>query len=103
MEKYMIKTVLQLKKGLDDDTLKMCQNLIENAFDNRCGSVKNSTSDEQYFVFKGGENERPCLEVGVFILKRTENFLNYVEQWEWLETDPDESCNVLQVFEEYVS
>lgn len=95
---YTITTIIQLKENVDEKILEIYKQLINNAFSNRCGVIQNSANDDYHFIFEGGENERPCLEVGVFNLKDEENFLDYVKQWHWLESDPDECCDILELF-----
>lgn len=96
---YTITTIIQLKESIDEQNLKRCQLLINNAFNNHYGVIQNSANDNYHFVFEGSENKRPCLESGVFTLKHEKNFLNYIENWNWLESDPDECCDVLEIFQ----
>ena len=108
MKEYKLSTVIQLKKELSDEQLEICEELIQDAFDNNLGCLKRKDSEDKFkFIFEGKEDnnktDRPCLEIGVFHLKYVENFLQCVEKWDWIESNPVECCDMLKIFEEEVS
>ena len=94
----MYSTIIEIKSSITDDMLNKLHYIVESAFSNRAGSVKNSSNEPHLFIFTGGENDYGCLEVGMLTLKRVETFLNCVKSWKWIDEDPDECCDVLKVF-----
>ncbi len=94
----MYSTVIEIKSSITDDMLNKLHSVVESAFSNRAGSVKNSSNESHLFIFTGGEKDYGCLEVGMLTLKRVEAFLDCVNSWKWIDEDPDECCDVLKVF-----
>lgn len=94
----MYSTVIEIKKNITGDALNKLRQMVESAFVNRAGSVKNSSNDPYKFVFKGGETDYGCLDLGVAELGETDNFLNQVNTWQWLDDDPNEHCDILNVY-----
>ncbi len=94
----MYRTVIDIKKSVTGDALKQLQQLAEKAFSNRAGSVKNSSIDPYKLVFKGGEKDYGCLDLGVAELGFTDGFLEQVNSWQWLDDDPRENCDVLKIY-----
>ena len=91
-------TIIELKKDIPTDILSQLKEKIEAAFSNRAGTVKNTGTDSYYFVFAGGEYEYGCLDLGALELKNDELFLNNVLKWDWIEDNPRECCDLIEVF-----
>ena len=91
-------TIIELKKDIPTDILSQLKEKIEAAFSNRAGTVKNTGTDPYYFVFAGGEYEYGCLDLGTLELKNDELFLNNVMKWDWIEDNPRECCDLIEVF-----
>lgn len=94
----MYSTVIEIKKSVTDDTLNRLRRIAECAFTNRAGSVKNSSTDPYKLVFEGGEKDYGCLDLGVAELGETDDFLDQVNTWQWIDDDPKENCDVLNVY-----
>lgn len=94
----MYGTVIEVKSDIASDVLSQLQYIIENAFSNRAGSVMNISKEAHRFEFIGGEKDYGCLEVGLLKLKRDTFFLDYVQMWKWIDVNPDECCDVLEIF-----
>ena len=94
----MYSTVIEIKNSITDDMLNKLRYIVESAFSNRAGSVRNSSNEPRLFIFTGDEKDYGCLEVGMLTLKRVEAFLSCVDSWKWIDEDPDECCDVLKVF-----
>lgn len=99
----MYRTVIELKKDVEENTLQQLKSIIENAFSNREGTVVNISNKPFCFEFAGGEKEHGCLEIGLLNLKREKLFWQYVNTWKWIdEYEPDESCDVIEEFSKIV-
>ena len=94
----MYSTVIEIKRSVTGDTLSRLRQMAEDAFTNRAGSVKNSSKDPYKLVFKGSEKDYGCLDLGVAELGETDNFVNQVNAWQWLDDDPKENCDILNVY-----
>lgn len=95
----MYSTVIEIKKNITGDALNRLIQLAEKAFSNRAGSVKNSSSDPHKLIFKGGEKDYGCLDLGVVNLGDVDSFIRQVDSWKWIdEEDPGENCDVLEAF-----
>lgn len=95
----MYSTVIEIKRNVTGDTLNRLRQVAEKAFSNRAGSVKNSSNDSYRLVFKGAEKDYGCLDLGVAMLARVNGFLPQVDSWQWFDDDPNENCDVLEVYD----
>ena len=60
--------------------------------------MKNTGTAPYYFVFAGGEDEYGCLDLGTLELKNEKLFLNNVLNWDWIEDNPGECCDLIELF-----
>ena len=44
------------------------------------------------------QNKYPCLEIGMLILRRQPEFLTDVKFFDWIDEDPSEWCDLLELF-----
>ena len=94
----MYRSIIEIKRNVPHDLLINLRIVAENAFSNRVGSAKNSSSDPYKFVFKGDEDKFGCLEVGMLELEDKYDFLKQVNSWQWIDdNDPKENCDILKV------
>lgn len=94
----MYKTIIYLKDSVGGDRLLALTNIIEKAFVNRVGSLRNVGSHPREFIFQGNEDYYGCLDLAMLSLGGTPGFLNFVHAWAWIDEDPDENCDMLGVF-----
>lgn len=94
----MYRTIIKIKKDTPSELLKWIGEQCKSAFDNRAGKAENRSNDEYVYIFEGKENLYGCLELGMFDLKGIQGFINCVQTWEWIDEEPSESCNMLEVF-----
>lgn len=95
----MYSTIIKIRDDVTRDVLSQLTTVIESAFSNRVGAVRNVSKEPYHFEFSGGEKERGCLEIGLLTLKEEKSFLNSVSSWQWVdEEEPDESCDVIKEF-----
>lgn len=92
------KTIIRLKDGVSEDLLRDLTDTIEKAFVNREGSLQNVSDKPCEFVFQGDESYYGCLDLGMLALREVPGFLDFVQAWAWVDVDPDECCNMLEVF-----
>ena len=97
----MYKTIIHLKDNIPDELLRSLASMIERAFINRAGSLRNVSTEPHKFVFQGGENQYGCLDLGMLSLGGTQGLLNFVQAWKWVDEDPDESCDMIEVFAQH--
>ncbi len=94
----MYRSIIEIKRNVPHDLLINLRIVAENAFSNRAGSAKNSSSAPYKFVFKGDEDKFGCLEVGMLELEDKYDFLKKVNSWQWIDdNDPKENCDILKV------
>ena len=94
----MYKTVIQLKDNIAGEELLSLSAVVEKAFVNRAGSLRNVSTQPREFVFQGAESHYGCLNLGMLDLREVTGFLRFVKSWEWVDEDPDECCSMLEVF-----
>ena len=94
----MYKNIITIKNDTPSEKLLSVCEIATNAFDNRAGKLENTSKNPYILVFKGGDNYYACLEVGMFELRDNKNFMDCVQAWQWIDENPDESCDMLQVF-----
>ena len=94
----LYQSILTLKDDVSDDLLRELTPIIETAFVNRAGCVKNISKTPRVFVFQGCRDEVGCMDLGMFALREIPGFLSYVKSWDWLDEDPPECCSMLDVF-----
>lgn len=94
----MYSSIIEIKKNVPDETLADLRKVAEKAFSNRAGSVENSSSDPYTFLFRGGEDQFGCLEVGMLELEDQHDFLEQIHSWHWVDDEePGENCDILKV------
>lgn len=94
----MYSSIIEIKKNVPGETLADLRKVAEKAFSNRAGSVENSSSDPYTFLFRGGEDQFGCLEVGMLELEDQQDFLEQIHSWHWVDDeDPGENCDILKV------
>ena len=97
----MYSMVIEINKNMPVDVLGQLKCIVENAFLNRGGNVKNTSKDNTKFEFKANEKERGCLDLGLVALVNNNLFMSNVDTWKWIDDEnPDESCNVLNEISE---
>lgn len=95
----MYSTVIEIKNDVTSEMLNQLKTIIENAFSNRVGKIKNTSNELYCFKFAGGEMERGCLDIGLLTLKDDKKFISNVRSWQWIDyEEPEESCDILKEF-----
>lgn len=100
----MYRTIIELKKEISDSEYARIKTLIERAFRNRAGSVKNFSQEKYLFVFETKEHDLFCC-LGIAILDLWEQgFEPYFEKWLWEEdVDPSENADLKKMFRDRYS
>ena len=96
--KGLFQSVIRLKDNIPDDSLRTLSLVIEKAFDNRAGCVRNISETPGILVFQGNTNDVGCMDLAMFDLRDTPGFLDCVQSWDWIDEDPCECCSMLDVF-----
>lgn len=92
----MYKSVIDIRREVPNDVLKLLVAKANKAFDNRAGRVKNVSTSPFRLSYEGGEEQFGCLELGMLALEKEKDFLPYVSAWNWIdEEEPGESCDIL--------
>jgi hypothetical protein len=93
----MYQTVIAFKDGLTGDDLKELREMCDRAFNNRAGRAVGRSDAAGRLIYEGGEALYGCLSLGVFNLGEVNVFKAAVSKWEWIDAEPDESCDMLEV------
>ena len=99
----MYKAIIEINNNVNADVLIATKKIIESAFDNRLGQVKNSSLEPYCLIFSGDENKYGCLEVGLFALKKHTDVLKNIVSLKWIDKEPSESCDMLEVFSKNIN
>lgn len=94
----MYSTVIEIRNDIESDMLRQLKLDIESAFANRAGTVENISKEPYRFEFVGDEDAYGCLEIGSLNLKRNRLFWKHVRTWKWIDEDPDECCDLTEVY-----
>lgn len=94
----MYQTLIKIKKTTPSTKLKMLTTIITGLFNNRAGTVPNTSPDPYTLVFAGDDRDWACLDLGTLALEDVPGLLDYISECYWLDEDPNESCDVLKVF-----
>lgn len=98
----MYRTIITLKPEMTQEVLKEIKQIIESAFKNRAGELRNISDDLCHFIFEATEEEYGALELGALSLEENDFFLSYVLSWQWIdEEDEEESFDVLEAVERH--
>ena len=97
----MYRTIIQFKKDTSVDDLLKLKEMAEKAFDNRAGKLSNVSLDLYTLIYQGEEDDEPCLDLGMLDLRKVLFFKDRVEKWDWIDEDPNESCDMLEIFRKY--
>lgn len=94
----MYKSVIDIRREIPNDVLKLLVAKADKAFNNRAGRVRNLSTFPYRLSYEGEENQFGCLELGMLALEKEKDFLPYVSAWRWIdEEEPGESCDILAV------
>ena len=99
----MYQAIIEINNNVSGDILISMKNIIESAFDNRIGRIKNSSLEPYLLIFAGDENKYGCLEVGLFSLKKHTGVLKNISSLKWVDKDPSENCDMLEVFSKRIN
>lgn len=94
----MYKNVIKFREGISADELERLAAVADRAFNNRAGRVRNVSSTPYCLSYGGGEPDFACLELGMLTLKKQKDFLAFISSWKWVEDDPEECCDLLELF-----
>jgi len=93
----MYKTIIKIRKNLPFNAVNSIQNVAADAFDNRAGKLANISKDPYVLIFEGEEKDYGCLQLGILALDKEKEFMELVTMWDWIDEEPNENCNVLEV------
>lgn len=93
----MYRSIIEIKKSVNGEVLQKLRETAEKAFDNRAGKAENSSTDSHRLVFERGEDKYGCLDLGVLNLGKNKSFVENANSWQWLEDDPGECCDMLEL------
>ena len=100
---YMYKSVIDIRREVSSDVLKLLVAKADKAFNNRAGRVRNVSTIPYRLSYEGGENQFGCLQLGMLALEKEKNFLHYVSAWNWIdEEEPEENEDILAEMEKPV-
>jgi hypothetical protein len=94
----MYKTIITLKSDISSDHLEAVHSLCESAFNNRAGKLSNASNNPYTLIFEGDDKYYGCLDLGTLALRREKEFIDGIQLWQWIEDDPNECCDLLEVF-----
>ena len=94
----MYRTIITIKSDTPQEMLTAIHETAAKAFHNRAGKLENISKEAYMLIFEGDSGAYPCLELGTFAIKDSAGILDYISSWEWIDEDPDESCDMLRVF-----
>ena len=92
----MYRQIISIKEDTPADVLWKLAAIAEQEFDNRAGRVRNVSKEPYQFVFEGEEESFGCLNLGMFELWDKKDFVSYVQDWQWIDEEPDESYDVIK-------
>lgn len=94
----MYKSVIKLKNSLSAERLNIAKEMASQAYVNRAGSLFNVGDSPYELIFEGDDNDCGCLDLGMLALRYEKAFLDCVSSWNWFDEDPDEDCDILDLF-----
>ena len=95
------RSIIEIDRNISGDELVAITTVIESAFSNRAGTVRNASNDPYVFIFGGGEAEWSCLGLGDSILRDNPAMKGKISSWQWIESDPDECVDTLKIFRKH--
>jgi hypothetical protein len=92
----MYSTVITFKADTSENILRELRATCDRAFDNRAGRAIRRNDRPERLIYEGGEELYGCLHLGNLTLYKTGGFKDAVRTWDWIDEDPDESCDILK-------
>lgn len=92
----MYRQIISIKEDTPADVLEELAAIAELEFNNRAGRLQNVSKKSYQFIFEGEEEVYGCLSLGMFELWDKKDFVSYVQDWQWIDEDPDESYDVIK-------
>lgn len=94
----MYKTVIEFKNDIPKEELDELIGICNKAFSTRVGKTVGKSEVQNQISYSGSKYLYGCLRLGVSSLRRINGFLDYVESWKWIDSNPSENCDMLEVF-----
>lgn len=95
----MYRHIIEFKDTLPAEDITNRISIANEAFDNRGGKIAGIKKGAFIIVFEGDETKYGCLSLGMLALEKNKDFLECVKCWNYEdEEEPDENCDVLEVF-----
>lgn len=99
MEEY--KVIIELSNEVPENELSQIHKMIDDSFSNRAGTVIKRVEGKHRFIFAGNESLYNCLDLGWLELSENNLFMRYVKVFQWVDIDPDETCDLLETIARY--
>lgn len=98
----MYRTIIEIKEDTPKETLEEIKELCIAAHKNRAGEVKLKPISDYSFAFEGEEKDYGCLQLGYLALGELFIFRKNVKKCKWEDEEPDESCDLLEIFSRHI-
>ncbi len=98
----MYRTIIEIKEDTPRETLAEIKALCIAAHKNRAGEVKMKPINDRTFIFEGEEKDYGCLQLGYLSLGEQLAFRKNAKQCRWEDEDPDESCDLMEIFNKHI-
>lgn len=95
----MYKTIIKFKPTVSEEEIVKLTDIANKQFNNRVGKVENTSNEKYTLIFQGEEVLYGCLNLGMFSLKKVPGYLQNVLSWNWIDEDPNENCDMLNVYQ----
>jgi len=97
----MYKTIIEFHNELPKEKIEELFELCNKAFDNRAGRAVGRIESQNHISYEGDEGLYGCLDLGIIALWDNHVALKYIKSWKWIDEDPDECCDMLEVHTKY--
>ena len=95
------RSIIEIDRNISGDALTAITTVIESAFSNRAGTVRNASNDPYVFIFGGGESEWSCLGLGDFNVAENPIIKGKISSWKWVESNSDECEDLLSLYRKH--
>lgn len=94
----MYRTIIKLKDNTPASVAKEIREICIKAHHNYVGKIDIKDVSPIEYVFEAAEKDYNCLQYGSLCLDDIPVFKEWVKEWNWEDEDPNESCNLIEVF-----
>jgi len=99
LSNILYKTTIEFKDDLSLDIIEKHTKVIEELHNNRCGWVRNNSTNPFILNFEGGADSFPILSLAFLDIMKYSHIIDTFKRWDWVDIkNPSETNNIKEEY-----